>query len=232
MKKPRVIFVPADDNNLPHLVKFQNSLRKFHSEEELPLIRYDLKEVDDPLKWYKAKPLIARELLDEYEVVIGADADQIVLGDLSDIWQGEFDVATVLNDPSYPIGVWDIKPYYNNGLVVFKSKEFAEHWWRLCNTPHFNVYQYREQDLLNILCSDYFNYKVRSLDDTQVYGEFAKPFLASSFLKDNKVFFPIENKGELELRIWHSGGGNTPDKGNYRLRFPEEVIKYIEELIK
>ena len=40
-KKKRVAFCPADQNNEKFFQQLQTSLRKFHSEENLPLIRFD-----------------------------------------------------------------------------------------------------------------------------------------------------------------------------------------------
>ncbi len=37
--------------------------------------------------------------------------------------------------------------------------------------------------------------------------------------------------GPKQLCVYHSGGGNTPDKGNYKIRFSPEVTKYIDKLI-
>lgn len=227
-----ILFVPCDqsERNQRFLKQFINSLKKFHPDLE---VRVFDNPTQDPLFWYRAKPIIACQLFEEgYEVVIGADADQIVLGSLSDLLEDTeaYDVGVVLNDPTYPIQCWDIAPYVNNGLVILKSKEFAEHWRRLCFSPHFNNYQFREQDLLNILASDYHNYKVKYLEQTKIYGECGKPFWAQATLEEDKVMIPTQF-GPKQLCIYHSGGGNTPDKGNYRIRFTPEVVKKIEELI-
>lgn len=229
--KKRIIFVPADDSerNREFNKNFEKSLRKFHPDIEL---KFFPNPTGDNIWWYRATPIIARELLKEYETVIKMDNDQIVLGDISHIWNENeyFDVGVVMNDPSYPIILWDIASpgrYYNNGLVVLRSKEFVEHWYRLCFSRHFNNYQFREQDLLNILCSDYHNYKVKWLEEKDFYGEQAKPYLAKSYLKDGKIMI-----GDAQLKVWHAGGGNVPNKGNYRIKFQPEVVKRIEELIK
>lgn len=226
LKKKTVAFVPADNTHLEEFRKFENSLRKFHNEEDLPLLRFN-NPSGDPRFWYRAKPVIARTLIQEYECVIGFDADQIVTGDLSHIWEGDYDVATVLNDPSYPIQLWDIQPYFNNGLVVLKSEAFINHWYRLCLSSHFEKYQFREQDLLNILCSDYHNYKVKCLDlGDKIHGEFAKPLWAKCELIGDKIMV-----GDKQLCMIHFGGGNIPNKGNYRIKFQPDVIKRIEQLI-
>lgn len=228
-KKKIAAFSPCDANYEKSFQMLQASLRKFHSEEDLPLLRYD-NQSGDPNFWFRAKPIIASKLLEEYETVIGLDSDQIILAPLTEIINDtdEYDVGVVLNDPTYKIQLWDIAPYFNCGLVVIKSKAFADHWLRLCMSPHFNIYQFREQDLLNILCSDYHNYQVKCFDTMQkVYGEAAKSRWIEGKMVDDKVML-----GETQLMVIHFGGGNTPDKGNYRIRFGEDVVKRIEELIK
>ena len=174
---------------------------------------------------------IFKELFDKgYDEICGLDIDQIITGDLSDIWEGDFDAGVVLNDPAYPIGVWDISHpnYYNNGLVVLKSKEFAYHWNRLCNThPLYEHYRYGEQDILNILCSVYHNYKVKSLDARdKVYGESAKPMWAKSRLEGDRIMV-----GEKHLCVIHWAGG-AGKNANMDILFPEDVCKFIRKITK
>ena len=108
MKK--VAFCPADNNHLEEFKKLETSLRKFHTPEELPLLRFD-NTTSDPHFFYRATPILARELLKEYDLVIKLDSDQIICGELSYLWQeDDFDVGVVMNDPSYPIPLWDITP--------------------------------------------------------------------------------------------------------------------------
>lgn len=231
-KKKRILISPADDKNWEQFGKqFLNSLRKFHSEEIFPFLRIDNK-TNDPKFFYRAKPIIAKEFISEYETVIMVDIDQIICGDISEIWNETyyFDVGVVMNDPTYPINLWDISPgsrYYNNGLVVLRSKEFVDHWYRLCFSRHFDSYQFREQDLLNILCSDYHNYKVKWLEEKAFYGEQVKPHWAKAKVVGEKIMI-----GDAELKVIHFGGGNLPNKGNYRIKFQPNVVKRIEELIK
>lgn len=224
----RIMFVPADEGHIGQYNQFVNSVRKFHSEEELPILRVDTN--GDPHFWYRAKPIIASDLIKEYETVIGADADQICLAPLTEIWEGEFDAGLVLNDQAYPIGVWDITHpnYFNNGLVVLKSKEFIDHWLRLCLSDHFLKYQFREQDILNILASNYFNYKIKRLEGQKLYGEVAKPKWSQFDLIDGKVML----NGQQLCMIHFGGGQDDPSKGNYRIRFKPEVVEFIEKQIK
>lgn len=227
------IFVPADDSerNKKANEMFTNSLRKFHKDIELRF--FPNPNPADVDFWYRAKPIIASQLFKEgYDTIIGMDNDQIITGSLDDILNDTdtYDVGVVQNDPTYPIGVWDITHpnYFNNGLVVLKSKEFVDHWLKLCMSSHFKKYQYREQDLLNALCSDYYNYKVKRLDSSQkVYGEVVKPQWINATVKDGKICLQ-----DAQICVIHFGGGNTPDKFNYRIKFQEDVVKRIEELIQ
>lgn len=232
MKK--VVAVPSDasEKNLKFYNQFEKSFKHFHPDVEVK--RFDNPNPNDKDFWFRVKPVIAKQLFDQgYEMLILADNDQIVLGSLSDVLDDteDYDVGVVLNDPTYPIQVWDIThpKYYNAGLVVLKSKEFADHWLKLCTGQHFNNYQFREQDFLTVLCSDYYNYKVKVLDNpAKVYGEVAKPGWIQARIEDGKVMI-----GSTQLCIYHSGGGsNSVDKGNYRLRFSDEVCKHIDGLIK
>lgn len=232
-----VIAVPCDNSerNQRFLKQCLSSLKKFHPDLEVRV--FDNPVPTDKDFWYRATPILAKQLFEEgYEQVIKLDVDQIVLGSLADILdiQTKFDVGVVLNDPTFPIRLWDLQwPYFNNGLVIMRSKEFVDHWFKLCFSPHFVNYQFREQDMLNLLCSDYFDYLALPLEGDKIYGEWAKPNWAKTYLKDNKVMLKLDNpEREVQICMYHSGGGESPDKGNYKIRFPGDVSRYMDTLIK
>lgn len=249
--KPRVAFIPTDQNNMKYAQMCINSLRKFHSEEELPIVIIDeekVKQIGDPHFWYRATPIVAKGLMKDYETIIKLDADQIVCGDLSHIWTGEdFDVAVVNNsnpreDKVYPIRLMDIHPlsYVNCGLVVLKSKTFNEHWFKLCFSDHFYNFQYREQDLLNILVfysGENFGgpYKVKFLDNgDSFHGLASKGYWPDIILKDGELILPANeewNKEDKKIKVLHWAGGHV-GKMNYRLNFRPEIIKRLDELVK
>src|SRR3990172_2002327 len=116
------IATKAFDKNYEMLEK---SFKKYNPNETL--IRFNDPDIpNDSSFFFRATPYFAKKLFEQgYTELCHLDADQIILGNLDEIWEGEFDVATVLNDPSYPIRVWDIGFYFNNGLNVFKNKEFV-----------------------------------------------------------------------------------------------------------
>ena len=228
----RCYFSISDKNNLVHYEKLKNSLAKFTSDPLILIDEEKVKQLGDPYFYYRATPTIAKALLKEYDEVCKIDADSIITGQLSQIWEGDFDVGVVLNDLMYPIRVLDCDTYANNGLVVLKSKDFVDHWLRLCHSSHFNNFQYREQDLLSILTSDYFNYHIKWLDNGKIYGEWAKSFWPKTYLEKDDIFFDTP-KGKKQLMVIHFGGGaGSPDKGNYKIRFPEAVCKVLDKLVK
>jgi len=247
MKK--IAFTIFDHNNEEYAKKFKNSLRKFHSEEELPLIEIDdnaLLQIADRQKFYRMTPRIAKDLIQEYDLVIKFDCDQVVTGDLSELWQGKFDVGVVNNSNPRELlsmrrtgqttTVWDIHPlaYVNCGLVVMQSKKFINHWWKLCTSEHFLNYQYREQDLLNIL-TFYGDYKVKNLDaGDSFYGLASKGYWPNITL-DKGVLKLTKNDEwptdrDKTIRIIHWAGGNNPNKMKFRQNFSPEVAKRLEDL--
>lgn len=255
MKKPLLFYTIADANNMPYATSMWNSFKKFHPDVDTYTVTGDeLAEYlkNDPAFFYRATPILSERFLKDYELVVKIDADSVVLGDLSYIWETkDYDVATVINwnriDPEQfgLVGGWGILPteYMNAGLVAIRSEKFAHHWNVLCFTPQFDRLQYKEQDLLNVLC--YFgNYNVRCLDHgdgpakvNAWWGLISKGEWTRAVLKEGKIFIP---KGEgdqpfpdkdTELKIVHMAGGAGTKKDNWQVYFPEAIYTRIKELI-
>jgi hypothetical protein len=248
-KKNKVIAVSiADANNLKYFEMMKNSLRKWHTEEELPLALIgpeQLKDNPDQQLFYRFTPVIGNQFLNEgFDTVIKLDADQVITGKLNHLWEdADFDVAVVQNSnpkemAKYPVSVWDIDPlgYVNCGMVVMRSKAFVQHWLKLCFSPHFDRYQMKEQDLLNIMVH-YGDYKVKSLDNSSKWhGLIWKGYEIMTELKDGKLILPKNESWpqdeEKEIVCWHVAGGNVPNKMNYNIRFKPDVAKWIDKLVK
>ena len=245
--KPLAFFCIADNKNLPYYEMMKKSLSKFHPDIPLILIGEEqIKKYNDPYFFYRATPIVAAQLLEEYECVVKIDADTIITGDLTHTWTGNFDVAVVNNaNPkeakTYPVGVWNIPPlaYVNCGYVVMKSKKFVEHWKQLCQSDHFSAYQFKEQDLLNIMVF-YMNYiyDVLLLDvGPKWHGLISKQYTQFTKLVDGKIILPKSDEWPIDeskqIVCYHfAGGNNNPAKGNYRIVFPPDVVKFIDKLVK
>lgn len=255
MKNKVCFFSIADNNNLKYFKLLEASLKKFHP--DIPLLLWDetkIQQYKDPQFFYRATPIIAKELIKEYETVIKIDADSIVTGDLSDIWEKfEYDVAVVNNSnprefKSYPYALLNIHPYsyVNAGFVAMRSEAFIDEWYNNCFSILYNGFQMREQDFLNLLVHGN-HYKVKRLDeDDSFYGLASKGYWPEIELVGEKLLLrkeptevghwpkdeqPWPDKDKY-IKVIHWAGGNTPDKMNFRIHFQPEVIKKLEELVK
>lgn len=248
MKQKICAFSIADPNNEKYLVKLRNSLRKFHTEEELPLIeitgdKLRLATSRDKDFFYRATPITANALFDKYDIVIKIDADSVITAPINEAWEGEFDVKVVLNSnprefKKYPVSVWDVHPingYVNCGFVSMKNKAFVGHWMRLCHSLKFYNYQMREQDLLNIMIQ-YGDYNSVLLDNGDgFWGLASKGYEPDMILRDGKIMLPKNdewNKIDKIVRVYHEAGGNVPNKLNFATRFQPEVAKFLNDLTK
>lgn len=275
VKKPACFLTAVSSDQLKYAITFWKTLTKFHSPKEIDMLCYtnekdpeklkalpegikvvDLTSyLDDQMFWFRQKPILMEPLLDKYELVVGFDSDQIVLGDLNAILESnDYDAGVVINwnrfdEKFYPIveimrlGIQPVQ-YYNCGLVALRSKQFAHTWLVNCFTQEYNFMQYKEQDILNVL-THFGNWNVRCFDmpngpdsPTSFYGIVGKGEWAQSEIEGDKV---MVRKGEgpqafppsdVQIRIAHMGGGNGAPKDNWNQFFPPTVMERIQELIK
>lgn len=245
----RCFFTIADRNNLPYYEILKNSLAKFTSDPLILIDEEKIRQLGDVNFYYRATPIVASGLLKQYDAVCKLDSDILILGDLSHIWNEDYDVAVTYNsnpkdDKLYPVRLLDIHPfsYINAGFMVLKSKVFVEHWLKLCMSDHFQNFQFREQDMANLLVyyfSERFGgpYKIKFLDDGSKWHNMrSKGYTPLTKLIDNKVILPKNNEWpsdeDKQIVAYHWGGGNNSNKMKYRLIFPSEVIQFIDTLIK
>jgi hypothetical protein len=213
----------------------------------------------DPGFYYRQKPIIMEMLLDDYELVVGFDTDMLILGSLSKIIEvSDYDIGTVYNFnrfdqqyfpqvEMYRIGISPAE-YFNCSLVASRNQKFVHNWKVLCFSPQFDRVQYREQDILNVLCY-YGNYNVRCFDlpfgqnkdGTSKYfawhGPISKGELTRTIVKNGDIVvekglgstpFPPEN---VVLKAVTLAGGHGAVKDNWSAFFPPDVIRYINENI-
>lgn len=234
--------------------RFLNSLRKFHPDLEVYRINTaEIEETHDSQIFMRAKPYFACQFFDKgYELVIGADVDQIITGNLDRILLGDYEVGTVLNinrvDPTMyglvSVGTINPEKYYNAGFVAMTSAKFARHWNKLCHSEHYPKFQYREQDLLNIICH-YGEYQVTCFDEYDAtidyaawHGLICKGEGMKMVMRDGELILPAQldgyPKGEKKIKILHNAGGQNekPIQEAYRTQFNEDVITYLTKLME
>lgn len=242
-----IAFTIADKNNSEYAKKMVNSFKKFHPDIKVKV--YDDKDIRKYLNFdrdffYKATPFIASKLLEKYDLVLKLDADQIITGDLSHIFNGGYDIGTVYNGNPTDLQIYgnittqgvDFTEYYNCGLVALTNKKLVNHWLKLCNSKYFKRFQYREQDLMNIICH-FGEYNVKCFDDSDAWhGLRSKGEWLRIKLEDNKLYlYPNQHgypESKKEIKVLHWAAGNVPNKLNYRLYFTEDIIERIDFLIK
>lgn len=207
----------------------------------------------DPAFYYRQKPILGELLLKDYELVVGFDTDQLILGNLDTILKNEdYDIGTVYNwnrfdvqhyplVEMYRIGIMPAE-YFNCSLVAMRSKSFVHNWLVSCFSPQFDRLQYREQDILNVLCY-YGNYNVRCFDLPEKthfgwYGMIGKGEYVRAELRDKNIYIP---KGlgdtpfppdDVQIHVATLGGGHGAIKDNWASFFPAKVMERINEIIK
>lgn len=243
-----ISYTIADQKNKPYAEMMINSFHKFHPDIEVKV--YDEKDVGSKENFYRATPLFAKELINDYDLVLKLDADQIITGDLSHAFELDYDVAGVINFSRSDIKTYGpvttldvpVDQYFNCGLVAMKSKKFVTHWWNLCTSYHFHHYQYKEQDLLNIMIH-YGDYNIVCLDRydpvydySAWHGLLSKGEWNRCELRGGKLILPKADdkypERDKEIKIIHWAGGGLEQKMNYRAYFNEEVISYLDGLVK
>lgn len=237
--KPVCFFTIADDRNKPYADKMLNSLRKFHPDISHVLIgQKELDKLQDPQKFYRSYALFGERLSKEYELVINIDADSIVCGDLSHIIEDKsYEIGGVLNnnlvDPK--ISIFNIPyPFYvNAGFVAARSQRFWSWWAKLNYTPYFDQFQFREQDMLNIIFH-YGDFKTKIFDvSDKFHGLISKGQWHKFQLRDEKIILPAEEgicDEDKEIKIIHFAGGNVP-KMNVYAHFKEPVANKLVYLM-
>lgn len=248
MKQNKIIAftVAGDPQNLKHAQGLKNSLAKFHPDLEFSIVGPEqIKQTNDPNIFYRATPYFANYLMEQgYDTVIKLDADMVITGDISHVWEGDFDVATVHNSNpremnKLVVQLQGIGPleYQNCGFVVMKNIKFVKFWLSMCLSSRFDSFQYREQDLLNNIIF-WGPWKVKFLDrdsDHKWHGLVAKGYEPQMKLVKNKLILP---KGEWpqdedkQIVCWHEAGGNVPNKMNFSIRFSPKVATWLKNLTK
>ena len=223
----------ASDVYRPMCDDMIRSFKKFNPKEEIIIFGQDR---IDTIRSAFSTPQFASELCGEYKSIVQINADIIVTGSFDHMFNDStFDVGVVKNNnrvDNYTVWGLPSENYYNCGFVFMQSEEFIRHWLSLCLSPFFAHYQFKEQDLLNILCH-YGNYNVRCFDtDSKVNGLAILSEWDRLIVKDNKLVLPASdyNKTEWEVSMVHFAGGDN--KSNVWDIVNPEVAEFLRECIK
>lgn len=239
-----IAFTVADEKNMPYALGLKNSLVKFHPDLEFVIFSdKEIAETNDPHIFYRATPYFGLYLMQQgYECVIKIDADSVITGDISHVWEGEFDVATVHNSNpkelrKVVVALQGIPPleYQNCGFVVMNNPDFVKYWLALCMSPRFDHFQFREQDILNNMIF-WGTWKTKFLDNSSKWhGLISRGYEPMMELKDGKLVLPKNDQWpqeDREIVCFHNAGGNIQNKMNFDILFKPDVSKWIKQLTK
>jgi len=244
-----------------------NSLKRFHP--DIPLFIFndgDLKKLVDADGWpetdparkaYWYKSLVGTMLCNDYEAIAFIDADSTVVGDLSDIFDGDYDIAVVRNNSDLGtagkdkgITIFDpfknetipMMKYINAGLYVIKNKELW-YTWSTANKRHGANFPSVEQDILNCIINS-GRYNVKFLDPvgsnvsygvSNVWGRNTHwDSWRESYIHENKLY--IDNGFGIPLltKVLHVAGGSSTGfpKQDFDRFFIGEVKEWLKKIVQ
>jgi len=192
-------------------------------------------------------PLMMNKLMAKYESVVYMDADSIITGDITPVFEAleSFDVVCVRNnndygkagcDPALSQQNRDINIYVNAGFVATNSKEFIAEWM-LNNTLFAELTPFGSQSVLNTIIDKYHWKLIDGIDDDVYYGVSCLNGEKSHW--ESWMNIEVDGSGSLILgngdvdktvKVLHHAGGFKPDKlGLYM--FNDEVRRRLTEII-
>lgn len=230
--KPVCFFtIASEGENMRYAKMMANSLKKFHP--DIPLIIRPFESIHN----YRVYAMNGMELAKEYELVINIDNDSIVTGNLDHIINDKsYDIGGVLNnnliDPR--LQTWDTPSefYINAGFVAIRGERPWQWWNKLNFSSHWDKYQFREQEMLNIMFH-YGDLKTKIFDfSDNWHGLIHKGQWAKFVMRGNDIVLPKTEgmDNDKTIKIIHWAGGQVP-KMNYWVCFPKPVAERLHYLV-
>jgi len=135
---------------------FINSFKRFHPDIDLIIFRQDVIDKvfkEKNINFYQAKPTFAKLLTDKYDLVVNMDADHVVTGRMSEVFDKvDYEVGGAWNFNDYENAAFENiteEMYIQAGLVASTSKKF----WDVWEKENKNAMKYirKENDILNLV---------------------------------------------------------------------------------
>jgi len=232
MKKVAFFTVVSDSYYYPvGTPKFINSFLRFHPDIDLFVFRDDaINDVFNKhnLNFYNARPTFAKLLTDKYDLVVGIDADTVILDRLEAVLKNDYEVGVATNFNDYENRTVENvteKEYVQAGLVASRNPKFWDIWER--ENSKAEKYVCKENDILSLIWKndpEIQKMKKKLFDEKKDYygckslnreGEF--------YLEGKKVMC---RKEQVFAYHW-AKGGDFPKLQYERLGFDAEVIRYM-----
>lgn len=135
---------------------FVNSFLKFHPDIDLVVFRQDMVDMimkPGKINFYNCKPTFAKLLVDEYDLVVNIDADTVITGRLTEVFDNvDYEVGGAWNKNDYEDAAFDkitAEMYVQAGMVASTNKKFWDVWEEENKLAHLFVR--KENDTLNLV---------------------------------------------------------------------------------
>jgi len=230
----RCCFTAVDDKRYypegTHI--FINSFIKFHPDIDLIVFRQDMadKIMRNGINWYNCKPSFAELLIDKYDLVVNADADHVVTGRMSEVFDNvDYDVAAPMNFNDYEnTSVENVteEMLLQGGLIASTNKDFWMKWME--RNVDAMKYKCRENDIMNlVIYNDMPQLKLKVLDkEKDYYGCKSLNRESEFYLQEGKLMC----RGEQVLCYHHAKGGSFPKLDFDTMPFTPEVRIWLKSL--
>lgn len=237
MKKNKAVFFTFVSDNYYYPVgtfKMINSFKRFHPDIDLVVFRQDMVDKvfsnNRGINFYNAKPVFAKLLTEEYDLVVNIDADSVVLGRLDAILDQDYEVGSVMNLNDYEnrsIENVTEKMFLNAGLVASRNPEFWDIWDKANDGENVMKYTCKENDVLNLVW--YNDPKVKKMK-RKVFDK-AKDYYGCKSLGKESEFYMDGNKvmcrKEQVFIYHHAKGGVLPKLEFDKMGFSQEVVRFM-----
>jgi len=236
--KSKVCFTIVDDRYYypvgTHI--FINSFKKFHPDIPLVVFRQDMIDkvfAEKKINFYMAKPTFAKLLTDKYDLVVNMDADTVVTGRMTKVFDEDYEVGAAWNFNDYENTSVDNvteEMYVQAGLVGSTNKKFWDIWEE--KNKIAMALKCQENDTLNLVW--YNDPEVSKMN--RVIFDKDKDYYGCKSLGREPEFEVHSNKlwcrGEQVLAYHWAKGAIFPklDFDRNPLGFSSEVCEWLKKL--
>jgi len=196
---------------------FINSFKRFHPDIDLIVFRQDMIDKvfkEKGINFYQAKPTFAKLLTDKYDLICNMDADHVVCGRLTEIFDNaDYDIGCPWNYNDYENASFDHiteEMYLQAGIVASTNKAF----WSVWEEANKDAMKYlrKENDIVNLVAYDKkYEWQLKIFDKQRdYYGCKSLGREPEFYIEDDKLMC----RGE-QILAYHFARGNVFPKNHF-----------------
>lgn len=213
---------------------FINSFKRFHPDIDLVVFRQDTVDKlfkENGINWYQAKPYFAELLMDDYDLVVNMDADHVVTGRMTEVFDKEdYDVGFPWNFNDYENASFENiteEMYLQAGMCASRNKDF---WYKWQSMNYFEAMKYirKENDIVNLLVyNEMPELKLKIFDkEKDYYGCKSLGREPQFYIENDKLMCRNE-----QVLVYHFARGNHFPKLDFaNMPLKDEVKEWLYSL--